>query len=85
MSQKKIISLVLSLVLVIAFKSVVGAQTSPIAIENMSKVFGVGVGIYPDYLGSNNYSVGAAPFGFLDVSHGHPGRGASRDEGAMTP
>ena len=29
----------------------------------MSKVFGVGVGIYPDYLGSNNYSVGAAPFG----------------------
>ena len=63
MSQKKIISLVLSLVLVIAFKSVVGAQTSPIAIENMSKVFGVGVGIYPDYPGSNNYSVGAAPFG----------------------
>ena len=63
MAQKKVLLLFFSLVLVIAFKSVAGAQTSPIAIENMSRVFGVGVGIYPDYLGSDDYAVGAAPFG----------------------
>ncbi len=61
--QKKVVSLIFSLLLIIVFNSVAGAQTSPIAIENMPRVFGVGVGILPDYVGSDDYIVGAAPFG----------------------
>ncbi len=35
---------------------------SPVAIENIPNVVGLGVGMIPDYLGSDNYTVAAAPF-----------------------
>ncbi len=38
------------------------AQSSPLAIENVPNIVGVGVGMLPDYEGSNDYQVGAAPF-----------------------
>ena len=38
------------------------AQDSPFNIENMPNVIGVGVGLLPDYVGSDDYMVGGAPF-----------------------
>ena len=38
------------------------AMDSPFAIENVPNVIGIGVGMVPDYLGSDDYTVAAAPF-----------------------
>jgi MipA family protein len=38
------------------------AQMLPIEIENMDNVVGVGIGMLPDYQGSDDYMVGGAPF-----------------------
>jgi len=38
------------------------AQDSPFAIDNVPNVVGVGVGMLPDYQGSDDYIVGGAPF-----------------------
>jgi outer membrane protein len=38
------------------------AIDSPFIIDNVPNVVGVGGGAYPDYLGSDNYTAGAAPF-----------------------
>jgi MipA family protein len=40
----------------------VKAQQSPFEIENVPNVVGIGVGMAPDYEGSNNYKAVAAPF-----------------------
>lgn len=41
------------------------AQESPFNIENVPNVVGVAVGVIPDYEGSNDYTVGVAPFAKL--------------------
>lgn len=35
---------------------------SPFVIDNVPNVFGVGIASFPDYLGSDDYTLGAAPF-----------------------
>ena len=50
---------------VFALSLAVAAQAgmdSPFAIDNVPNVIGVGVGMVPDYLGSDDYTVAAAPF-----------------------
>jgi len=49
-------------IFVLTFASRALAQETPFSIENMPNVIGVGGGIIPDYEGSNNYTVGAAPY-----------------------
>lgn len=38
-------------------------QENAFVVDNMPNTFGVGVGISPDYPGSDDYAVGAAPYG----------------------
>jgi outer membrane protein len=38
------------------------AQDSPFTIDNVPNVVGIGLGVIPDYQGSNDYMVGGAPF-----------------------
>ena len=52
----------MSAICALAFVSHAFAQETPFSIENVPNVVGVGVGMVPDYEGSNNYKVGAAPF-----------------------
>jgi outer membrane protein len=44
------------------FASASQAQEGPFAIENVPNVIGVGVGMLPDYVGSDDYMIGGAPF-----------------------
>jgi len=54
--------LVAAIMLSVIVTSGVRAQDSPFAIEHLPRVVGVGVGIIPDYEGSDDDMVGAAPF-----------------------
>ncbi len=45
------------------------AQDSPFIIEEMPNVLGVAVGILPDYVGSNDYTYGVAPFARVTLGH----------------
>ena len=54
-----VVSVVCALSLATAAKA---AMDSPFAIDNVPNVVGVGVGMVPDYLGSDDYTVAAAPF-----------------------
>jgi outer membrane protein len=62
MKSIKTFFIVMAAICVLAFASHVFAQETPFTIENVPNVVGVGVGMIPDYEGSNNYEVGAAPF-----------------------
>lgn len=62
--MKKInrILIVMTALCVMAFASNAFAQSTPFDIDNVPNVVGVGVGMIPDYEGSNNYIIGGAPF-----------------------
>ena len=49
-------------VMLFASGAMAAGMDSPFIIDNVPQVFGVGVGMIPDYLGSDNYTVAAAPF-----------------------
>ncbi len=61
-SCKKSFIVVFAVVVTLFFASASQAQDSPLAIENMPNVIGLGVGLLPDYVGSDDYMVGGAPF-----------------------
>lgn len=48
--------------------STVQAQTSPLVIENVPNIVGLGVGIAPDYQGSDDTTGGGAPFAKISFS-----------------
>jgi MipA family protein len=56
------ILIVMTLLCILAFASHAFAQDTPFDIDNVRNVVGIGVGIIPDYEGSNNYTIGGAPF-----------------------
>ena len=60
---KKIILAVAAIVIALSLPAAVLAagMDSPFAIDNIPNVIGVGVAMLPDYLGSDDYTVGAAP------------------------
>jgi len=43
------------------------AQMLPFDLENMDNAVGIGIGMLPDYQGSNDYMVGGAPFGKITL------------------
>lgn len=58
----KIFSVLFAVACALLIGQAAHAQDSPFAIENVPNIVGVGAGILPDYEGSNNYTIGAAPF-----------------------
>ncbi len=53
----------LALLAILVFAAeIVWAQNSPIEIENVPKIVGLGFGFAPDYVGSDHYKFVAAPF-----------------------
>jgi MipA family protein len=54
--------IVFAVIVALFFASASQAQQSPFDIENVPNVIGVGVGMLPDYVGSDDYMVGGAPF-----------------------
>ena len=58
----KMISVFFVLLCTLFISQAAHAQNSPFAIENVPNIVGVGVGVLPDYEGSNDYTIGAAPF-----------------------
>jgi outer membrane protein len=63
-TYKRILVGILAVMVTMLFASagLAAGIDSPVAIENVPKVVGLGVGMVPDYLGSDNYTVAAAPF-----------------------
>jgi len=55
-------SLAVLAVMLFASGAMAAGMDSPFIIDNVPQVIGVGVGMIPDYLGSDNYTVAAAPF-----------------------
>lgn len=62
---RKIFYVALVFAITLSLSSLAQAQDSPLVIENMPNVFGVGLGVLPDYQGSDDYTGGGAPFGRL--------------------
>ena len=63
MSNKwKIFSVLFVVVCALFIGQAAQAQNSSFAIENVPNIVGVGIGVLPDYEGSNDYTIGAAPF-----------------------
>jgi outer membrane protein len=60
--MKKILILLTSLLVFHGSFTTTYAQDGPIAIENVPNIVGVAVGMFPDYMGSNDYKLGVAPF-----------------------
>src|SRR5512134_721193 len=59
---KKMMLAVAAFVLALSFSTAaLAAMDSPFAIDNIPNVVGVAVGMVPDYMGSDDYSVAAAP------------------------
>jgi MipA family protein len=61
-TMRKIIILLTVLALLCGSFSVSFAQEGPIVIENVPNVVGLAVGVLPDYVGSDDYTLGLAPF-----------------------
>jgi MipA family protein len=59
---KKLFSLFLALVCALLVAQAAQAQDFPFGIDNIPNVVGVGVGMLPDYQGSDDFMVGGAPF-----------------------
>jgi len=61
---KKIILAVAAIVIALSLPAatLAAGMDSPFAIDNIPNVVGVGVAMVPDYLGSDDYTVAAAPF-----------------------
>jgi outer membrane protein len=62
--MKKMMFAVVAVVFALSLASAAQAAgiDSPVSMENVPNVVGVGVGMVPDYLGSDDYTVAAAPF-----------------------
>ncbi|MCK5504373.1 MAG: MipA/OmpV family protein, partial [Thermodesulfovibrionia bacterium] len=60
--RSKFFYVVLALLVTLCLGSVAQAQQSPFLIDNVPNVFGVAVGIAPDYFGSDDSQGVAAPF-----------------------
>jgi len=61
-SIKKFLSVFVAVVFALSLATAARAgMDSPFAIDNVPNVIGVGVGMVPDYLGSDDYTVAAAP------------------------
>ena len=54
--------ILLTVVFALCLSSAAQAQDSPFVINNVPNVVGIGIGMIPDYQGSNDYMVGGAPF-----------------------
>src|SRR5512134_1896725 len=62
-SIKKLLTVFAAVVFALSLATAAQAgMDSPFAIDNVPNVIGVGVGMVPDYLGSDDYTVAAAPF-----------------------
>jgi MipA family protein len=61
-NQSRSFIAILAIVFALVLFTAAQAQESPFNIENVPNVVGVGVAAIPDYMGSDNYTVGAAPF-----------------------
>jgi len=60
---KKMMRAVAAIVFALSFSTAaLAAMDSPFTIDNVPNVVGVAVGMVPDYLGSDDYTVAAAPF-----------------------
>jgi outer membrane protein len=59
---KKIFSTCLALICALLVAQAAQAQDLPFGIDNVPNIVGVGVGMLPDYQGSDDYMVGGAPF-----------------------
>src|SRR5512147_1657034 len=60
---KKMMPAVAAFVFALSFSTAaLAAMDSPFAIDNVPNVIGAGVAMVPDYLGSDDYTVAAAPF-----------------------
>jgi outer membrane scaffolding protein for murein synthesis (MipA/OmpV family) len=60
---KKMLLAVAAFVFALSFSTAaLAAMDSPFTIDNVPNVVGVAVGMVPDYLGSDDYTVAAAPF-----------------------
>lgn len=60
---RKIFFVMLALAVALCVGSVAQAQDSGFVVENVPNIIGVGVGVAPDYQGSDDYTGMAAPFG----------------------
>jgi MipA family protein len=60
--MRKIIILLTLLLLLSGNFTAAFSQDGPIAIENVPNVVGLAVGMLPDYVGSDDYKLGVAPF-----------------------
>jgi outer membrane protein len=61
-SIKQLFSIFLLLVCAMVFAQTAQAQDTPFGMDNIPNIVGVGVAMVPDYQGSDDYMVGAAPF-----------------------
>ena len=61
-TRKKIFSVLFVFVCALLIAQTAQAQSSPFEIDNVPNVVGAGIGVLPDYQGSNDYTVGGAPF-----------------------
>jgi outer membrane protein len=55
-----VVAIVLSLFITISAQA--AGIDSPFVIDNIPNVVGIGAGVFPDYIGSDDYTAGAAPF-----------------------
>ena len=62
--MKKMMFIFAAVVFVLSLTSLAMAAgiDSPFAIDNVPNVVGIGAGMFPDYIGSDDYQAGAAPF-----------------------
>ena len=60
--RRVLLGAVFTVTMLLGVSNAVWAQLSPLAVDNMDRIAGVGVGIAPDYLGSHDYKFVAAPF-----------------------
>ncbi len=60
--MKKILIMLMPVLFLSGLFNMSYAQDSPFQIEEMPNVVGVAVGVLPDYVGSNDYTLGVAPF-----------------------
>lgn len=67
-TMKKIFSVLLVFACALLITHTAQAQDSPFTIDNVPNVVGAGIGMIPDYQGSNDYTFGGAPF--FKFTHG---------------
>ena len=58
----KLLSVFFALACALFIGQAAQAQMLPFDLENMDNAVGVGIGYLPDYVGSDDYMIGGAPF-----------------------